>query len=53
MPVIEKIIQNEPLPAPKVTLDPSIKDFYAFTKNSFTVVNYQAHEFREKIPVAV
>ena len=53
VPAIEKILQNEPLPAPKVTLDPSVKDFYAFTKDSFTVEGYQAHEFREKIPVAV
>ena len=53
VPVIEKIIQNEPLPAPKVSLDPDVKDFYAFTKDSFTVEGYQAHEFREKIPVAV
>ena len=53
VPAIEKIIQNEPLPAPKVTLDPAVKDFYAFTKNSFTVEGYQYHEFNEKIPVAV
>ena len=53
VPVIEKIIQNEPLPAAKVTLDPAVKDFYAFTKNSFKVENYQYHEFNEKIPVAV
>ncbi len=50
---IRKIIENEPYPAPKVTLDPTIKDFYAFTKNSFTVENYQYHEFTGKIPVAV
>ena len=53
VPVIEKIIKNEPLPAAKVTLDPSVRDFYAFTKNSFTVEGYQYHEFNEKIPVAV
>ena len=50
---IRKIIENEPYPAPKVTLDPAIRDFYAFTKNSFTVENYQYHEFTGKIPVAV
>ena len=50
---IRQIIENEPLPAPKVTLDPTIRDFYAFTKNSFTVENYQYHEFTGKIPVAV
>ena len=53
VPMIERIIQNEPLPAPTVTPDKSITDFYAFTKDSFTVENYQFHEFNEKIPVAV
>ena len=53
VPMIERIIQNEPLPAPTVTLDKSVTDFYAFTKESFTVENYQFHEFNEKIPVAV
>ena len=53
VPMIERIIRNEPLPAPTVTLDPSVTDFYAFTKESFTVENYQFHEFNEKIPVAV
>ena len=53
VPMIERIIQNEPLPAPAVTLDKSITDFYAFTKDSFSVENYQFHEFNEKIPVAV
>ena len=53
VPMIERIIQNEPLPAPTITLDKSITDFYAFTKESFTVENYRFHEFNEKIPVAV
>ena len=53
VPMIERIIQNEPFPAPTVTLDTSITDFYAFTKESFTLENYQFHEFNEKIPVAV
>ena len=53
VPVIEEIIKNEPYPAPKVTLDPSITDFYQFTKNSFTVEGYQYHEIDIKVPVAV
>ena len=53
VPMIERIIRNEPLPAPTVTLDKNTTDFYAFTKESFTVENYQFHEFNEKIPVAV
>ena len=53
VPMIERLIQNEPLPAPTVTLDKRVTDFYAFTKDSFTVENYQFHEFNGKIPVAV
>ena len=53
VPVIEQIIQNTPKKAPKVTLDPSIHDFYAFTKDSFTVENYEYSDFTGKIPVAV
>ena len=30
-----------------------IADFYKFTKNSFTAVDYKYHEFTEKIPVAI
>lgn len=53
VPMIEKIIENETYPAPKVALDLSITDFYAFTKNSFAVEGYQYSEFNEKIPIAV
>ena len=53
VPVIEQIIQNEPKKAPKVTLDASVHDFYAFTKDSFTVENYEYSDFTGKIPVAV
>ena len=52
VPVIEEMIKNEPLPAPEFSVDPSVKDFYAFTRDSFTVSNYKYHEFSHKIPVA-
>lgn len=53
IPMVEKMIAQEPLPAPKVTLDPTVTDFYAFTKDSFTVENYRYQPFEEKIPVAI
>ena len=53
VPIIEELIEREPLPAPTVTLDPAVTDFYAFTKDSFTVENYQFHPFTTKIPVAI
>ena len=53
VPMVEQLLEKEPYPAPRVTLDPSVTDFYAFTKNSFTVENYQYHNFDGKIEVAV
>ena len=53
VPIVEEIIENHPYEAPTVTLDASVMDFYSFTKDSFTVQNYQYHELSGKIPVAV
>ncbi len=52
IPIVEKIIKNEQKPAPKLILDPDIKDFYQFTKNSFRLENYEYTDLTEKIPVA-
>lgn len=51
--LVREMIEKEPFPAPKVTLDPSITDFYQFTKDSFKVEDYQYHPFPAKIPVAI
>ena len=53
VPVIEQIIQNEPKAAPKFVIDPSVNDFYAFTRDSFQVEGYEYSEFTGKIPIAV
>ena len=50
--IVKKMIEKKPLPAPKMVVE-DIKDFYQFTKNSFTAVDYQYHEFTDKIPVAI
>ena len=51
--LVREMIEKEPFPAPKVTLDPSVTDFYQFTKYSFKVEDYQYHPFPAKIPVAI
>ena len=51
--LVREMIEKEPFPAPKVTLDPSVTDFYQFTKDSFKVEDYQYHPFTAKIPVAI
>ena len=53
IPLVEKMLEREPFPAPIFTADPSVTDFYAFTKNSFAVEGYEYHPFEEKIPVAI
>ena len=53
IPAVKAMIQNEGFAAPKVILDKSIDDFYAFTKNSFQVEDYQYHPFEFEIPMAI
>ena len=53
IPIVRELIERPAFPAPKVTLDPSITDFYAFTPDSFTVTDYQHGEKIPKFPVAV
>ena len=53
VPIVEELLTREPYPAPAVTLDPSVTDFYSFTKQSFTVENYRFHDLTTPIEVAV
>ena len=53
IPAVEEIIRNEPKPAPKFIIDPEVKDFYAFTRDSFKIEGYEYSDFNGKIPVAV
>ena len=47
------MLEKEGFPAPKFSVDESIKDFYAFTKDSFKMENYQFHPFEFEIPMAI
>ena len=53
VPLVEKLLEKEPLPAPDFYVNPEAKDFYRFTVDDFRFENYRFHEFREKIPVAI
>lgn len=53
VPIIEKMIQNQPKPAPQFLLDPEVDDFYRFNRDSISLQNYEYTEFTDKIPVAV
>ena len=51
--LVERLLEREPYPAPRFILDPSVTDFYAFTRDSVKLEGYQAHPLDEKIRVAV
>ena len=53
IPIVEELITRTPYPAPKVTLDKSVTDFYSFTPDSFKVENYLHGEKIPRFPVAV
>ena len=53
VPVIKELISRETYPAPKVSLNPEIKNFYDFTTDDLIVENYQAGPQVKNIPVAV
>lgn len=53
VPLVEEVISRQPLPAPRLVIDRSVKGFYAFTADSFKLENYEFHPPIGKIPVAV
>ncbi len=53
IPIVRNLIERESYPAPRVTLDPAVTDFYRFTPQSFTVENYRHGEAIGRFPVAV
>ena len=53
IPIIRELIQRTPGEAPKMYLDKSVDDFYAFTKDHFTLVGYDPQPFDTKISIAV
>ena len=53
VPVVEKMLRQTPQPAPRMVMDPEVKDFYQFTRYSFTLEDYKFAPFEDTIPVAV
>ena len=53
VPIIEEIIKNMPKRAPKMMINPGVKDFYAFTRDDFGLEGYEYSHFDKKIEVAV
>lgn len=53
IPIVEDLLTREEYDSPEVILDKSIKDFYKFEPESFTVLNYKHGDKIGKFPVAI
>ena len=53
VPIVEKILKNPQYPAPKVWINPEVKDFYDFTVDDFKLEGYEFTKLEDKIEVAI
>ncbi len=53
VPIVEKIMKNPQMPAPKFWINPEIKNFYDFTVDDFKLEDYQYTKIEDKIEVAI
>lgn len=53
MPLVAELIQRKPYPAPKLLINPNIKDFYDFTVEDFRLEGYESGPQIISIPVAI
>ena len=51
--VVKKMMQNKQFKAPKVRLNPDVKDFYKFTVDDFILEDYEFNKIDEKFEVAI
>ena len=51
--LVKRMLDNPAFEAPKFEIDKSVADFYAFTKDSFKMVDYQCNKFDFEIPIAI
>ena len=51
--LVKKMLDNPMYDAPRFEIDKSVTDFYAFTKDSFKMVDYRCNKFDYEIPIAI
>ena len=51
--LVKKMLDNPTFEAPRFEIDPPVTDFYAFTKDSFRMVDYKCNKFDYEIPIAI
>ena len=53
IPVVKKMMKNPQFDAPKLIINPEVKDFYDFTVDDFKLENYEYNKIEEKFEVAI
>jgi thymidylate synthase len=53
IPLVEELITRPEFPAPRVTINPDIKNFYDFTSQDITIEGYEAGPQIKDIPIAI
>lgn len=53
LPAVEEMLKREPLPLPKMTLNPKVTDLFKFRYSDFDLTDYHPHPGIKKIPVAI
>ena len=53
IPALEKMFENEQFEAPKLIVNPEIKNFYDFTVDDFKLVDYKSTPLDTKLEVAI
>lgn len=51
--IVKKVIEKPQHKAPKLWVNPDIKDFYQFTVDDFKLIDYEYEKLEDKIPVAI
>lgn len=53
IPIVKELITRPTFAAPKLKMNPDIKDFYEFTVDDFTIEDYQTGPQIKNIPIAI
>ena len=53
IPLVKEVLAKPRHKAPKLIVDPNVKNFYDFTVDSFELVDYEYEKLNAKIPVAI
>lgn len=53
IPAVKQMLENPEYPAPKLWINPEVKNFYDFTVNDFKLEGYEATPLKDKLEVAV